>query len=561
MRVYTLPFHIVCLMGCDRQKLRQAKPRLANGDIMFRKKRGQVMWKTIQSGALSLALVLSIAACISTPPEVAATDRARTDTTKITFVLTSDVYKMSAEDGRGGLARIAAILKREKASHPHVLTVHAGDTLSPSLMSGFDKGAHIVELFNMAPLDIFVPGNHEFDFGPEVFKTRMGEFKSRILAANLLTDDGKRLPGIGASELISHGDIKIGVIGLTDENSVSSSKPGKLRFEESLRAGEREAAALRKQGADLIVVVAHAGRDRDEALFTAGFADIILSGHDHDLYMRFNEKTAIAEAGEDGMAVVAVDVSVTVGQDRSGKRQVRWWPHFRFIDTADVEPDADVASRVEAFEARLSRDLDVPAGTTLTELDSRNAAVRGGEATIGNLFTDAIRQATGADMALLNGGGFRGGRVYPAGSTLTRKDVLGELPFLNKAYVLEITGRDLLRAIEEGFAGAENEVGRFPQVSGLKIRADVTRPEGKRVVSVLANGKPVLARKTYRLVTNDYLAKGGDGYRSLAKAYVLVGEEDASLVTSIVIAHLEALKSVSPKLEGRIVVARSRAPH
>ena len=116
-----------------------------------------------------------------------------------------------------------------------------------------------------------------------------------------------------------------GVIGLTDENSVSSSKPGKLRFGDSLEVGAREAEKLRKQGADLIVVVAHAGRDRDEALFSAGFADVILSGHDHDLYMRFNEKTAIVEAGEDGMAVVAVDVKVSVGQDRNGRRQVRWW--------------------------------------------------------------------------------------------------------------------------------------------------------------------------------------------------------------------------------------------
>lgn len=518
------------------------------------------MLNTIRSVVIGAALVLSIAACAATPPEVAVIAVQPAADVNITFVLTSDVYKMSAEGGRGGLARIAAALKREKQSNAHVLTVHAGDTLSPSLMSGFDKGAHIVELFNMSPLDILVPGNHEFDFGPEVFRKRMGEFKARILAANLSESDGTPLPGIVPSELLSFGGIKVGVIGLTDENSVSSSKPGKLRFGDSLEVGAREAEKLRKQGADLIVVVAHAGRDRDEALFSAGFADLILSGHDHDLYMRFNEKAAIVEAGEDGMAVVAVDLKVSVDQDRNGRRQVRWWPKFRFIDTADVTPDPAVASRVESFEAQLSRDLDVPAGTTQTELDSRNAAVRGGEAAIGNLFTDAIREATKADIALLNGGGFRGGRIYPAGSTLTRKDVLGELPFLNKTYVLEITGADLLRAVEEGFAGAENEVGRFPQVSGLKIRADVTRPEGKRVVSLLANGVPVQPRKTYRLATNDYLAKGGDGYRSLAKARVIVGEEDASLVTSIVIAHLESRKSVSPRLEGRIIVVRAQAP-
>ncbi len=511
------------------------------------------MWKAISK----YLIVLAVCWLTITLPQVAAA--ADVNRTKVTLVLTSDVYKMGEEGGRGGMARIATVLVAEKAAHANVLTVHAGDTISPSLMSGFDQGAHIVDLFNMTPLDVFVPGNHEFDFGPDVFLKRMGEFKARVLAANLRETGGRVIPGIADSHLFAFGPVKIGVIGLTDDDSKVSSRPGRLVISASLDAAEREGARLRKSGADLIVLVPHAGRDRDEELFASGIGDVILSGHDHDLYMRFNEKTAIVEAGADGMAVAAVDLDVTIDDKGDGKRRVRWWPHFRFVDTADAKPDAAVAARVAKYDSKLNADLGDPVVKSVTELDSRNAAVRGGEAAIGNLFADALREGTKSDVALLNGGGFRGGKIYPAGSTLSRKDVLSELPFLNKAYVLQVRGAALKQALEQGFAGAENEVGRFPQVSGLKVRADVTKPEGRRVISVVVNGAKLRANRTYRLVTNDYLAGGGDGYTALKPAKILVGERDADLVANVVIAYLRAKATVAPKFEGRVIVVRARA--
>src|SRR6185295_5419456 len=103
-------------------------------------------------------------------------------TTRITFLLVNDIYLMSdqaAPDGqrRGGFARLAAVVKAERAKGGHVIFAHAGDTLSPSLMSSIDRGAHIVTLTNMIPPDIFVPGNHEFDFGKAIFLQRMAEAK------------------------------------------------------------------------------------------------------------------------------------------------------------------------------------------------------------------------------------------------------------------------------------------------------------------------------------------------------------------------------------------------
>ena len=512
--------------------------------------------------ALFLGVVLCVPGCTSSPDELSATQLPATASgeTAITLVLVCDVYKMEAENGRGGMAKIAAVLKAEKARGPNVLIAHAGDTISPSLMSGFDKGAHIIDLFNMTPLDVFVPGNHEFDFGPEIFRKRMGEIRASVLAANLRGESGEPMPGISDSKIVTFGPVKVGVIGLTAQDSPVSSKPGRLQFSDTFAAAEREAGRLRSQGADLIVLVPHAGRALDQQLYASGIADVILSGHDHDLYMNFNEKTAIVESGEDGMAVVAVDLSVKIDDKGDGKRKVRWWPHFRFIDTADVAPDPEVEARVATYAKTLDTELGQPIGTTATELDSRNATVRGGEAVIGNLFADAVRDATKADVVLINGGGFRGGKIYPAGLQLTRKDVLTELPFLNKAYVLALSGEKLKEALEQGFVGAENEVGRFPQVSGLRIKADVTRPAGQRVVNVLVNGKPLNPRGVYRLATNDYLANGGDGYAALKSGKVLSGEAEADLIANVVIAYIKAKGTVSPTLEGRIIVGRARPP-
>lgn len=96
------------------------------------------------------------------------------ETVNITFLLTSDIYDFDASKaGRGGFARLNAVVKAERAKGGHVIYAHAGDMISPSLLSGIDKGANTVALLNLAAPDFFVPGNHEFDFGPEIFRTRI----------------------------------------------------------------------------------------------------------------------------------------------------------------------------------------------------------------------------------------------------------------------------------------------------------------------------------------------------------------------------------------------------
>jgi len=139
--------------------------------------------------------------------------------------------------------------------------------------------------------------------------------------------------------------------------------------------------------------------------------------------------------------------------------------------------------------------------------------------------------------------------------------VLAELPFGNKAYLVAITGRDLKAALEQGLARAENLTGAFPQVSGMKIRADLSRPVGRRLVRLEIAGEPVDDSRTYRLATNDFLARGGDGYEALKKAATLIGPTDSELLVNHVVAWLQDKSSVSPTIEGRIVIARLAEPN
>ncbi len=513
-------------------------------------------WRASLGLRVALALLAWLLPILSVPP-LALADEAHH--VRVTFLLTSDVYKMNEEGGRGGLARTAALVKQERARDQHLFMVHAGDTLSPSLMSAQDEGAHMIDLWNAVGLDIFVPGNHEFDFGPDVFMKRMSEANFPVYAANLSGPDGQPLPGIAGYAIKDIDGVKLGIIGLTAEQSAQMSKPGNLKFTDSLETAFLLSQRLRGEGADLIVLVAHAPRPMDERLIASGVADVILSGHDHDLMVSYNGKVAFGEAMQDGLYLVAIDLDIAVA-GTGGKREVSWWPDFRIIDTANVTPDPEMLAKVETYEAKLDQAFNVVIGKTETELDSRNAAVRGGEAAIGDLFSDAIRDRTKADVALLNGGSFRGNKIYRAGSDLTWRDVLTELPFNNMALVLGVTGEQLRAALEQGFSEAEDESGRFPQVSGLTVRADLTRPVGERVVSVMVGNEPLDPAKTYSLVTNDFLARGGDGYESLTKAKMLVDPQEASLIANHVMEYIKEKGTVAPKIEGRVIVARARPP-
>jgi 5'-nucleotidase/UDP-sugar diphosphatase len=482
---------------------------------------------------------------------------AQAETAKVTFVLVNDIYQMGDQlmsDGmrRGGFARLAAVVKAERAKGGRVIVAHGGDTLSPSLMSGIDRGAHIVVLTNMIRPDIFVPGNHEFDFGKAVFFQRMAEARFPIYAANLRAPDGKPLPEFKERSILTVEGVRLGLTGAAFDDTPRVSSPEDLRFLPTIATIRQQAEALRREGADFIVAVAHAARDQGAALMAARAADLILTGHSHDLFINFDGRSAMAESAYDAHYVTMVDVTINVTH-RDGRRIVSWWPQFRIVDTASVTPDAEVAALVARLEGELGRELDVSIAVTAVELDSRNAILRTREAAIGNLVADAMRARAHADVAIMNGGGIRSGKFYAPGSSITRRDVLAELPFNNRLVTIELNGRALREALENALSLLPNAAGRFPQISGAAVEYDSRRPAGRRILSLRVGDAPLDPDKTYRVATNDYLARGGDGYSAFASVTPLLPVDDSPLLVNEVVDYLRRLGTVRSPVEGRLI--------
>ena len=344
---------------------------------------------------------------------------------RITLLHTNDVYEIVPVGGQGGLAELATLLKQERARNPSSITTFGGDLLSPSVLSGLTKGAQMVDLYNRLGVDIAVLGNHEFDFGPELLAERLKASSFPWLGTNVLGPDRKPALGTVGSQMIELAGYKIGFFGLlTPETDVLSSPGAGITFVPTLETAAAAVEDLRAAGADLIVALTHQdlADDRELVRRIQGI-DVILGGHDHDPITIYAGGTLIAKAGHDAQYLTAIDLSVDRVKKR-GQEVVQALPTWRYLSTAGVAPDPEIAKVVERYQAQLDQELGQPVGTTAVLLDSQRATVRVAESAFGNLIADAIRAHVGAEAALTNGGGIRGDRTYDPGTVLTRKDVL-----------------------------------------------------------------------------------------------------------------------------------------
>lgn len=471
----------------------------------------------------------------------------------LTIVHFSDLDRMEAKDGRGGLAKVAAVVEAARAKADAVLVTHGGDAISPSLMSTFDEGEHMIALLNALELDLFVLGNHEFDFGPEATRQRVAEADFPVLGANVRQPDGDVLAGTEERVLLSFGDWRIGAFGLVTPQTATSSQPGALAFHPELETAAAQADALRSAGADFVIALAHSTAETDLALVRQGAANLVLGGHDHVLHLLKPESgTVLAEPGAQGDHVALIHLAIEAG----AAGEPSWSIELEIVDTLSVEPDPAMAEAVEGYLGQIETELAVELAVTETALDTRRTAVRSGENAFGSLVAEAMRQAAGADAAIQNGGGIRGQRFYPAGSTLTRGDIIAELPFHNRVELLEVPGETLWQALEFGVGAVERGAGRFPHVAGLRFRYDPAKPAGERLLAVTVGGTPLDPARRYRLAVNAFTAGGGDGYTMLADAPRLAHPAEGKTDAALVIQYLQRAGRVAPKVEGRALAVR-----
>lgn len=475
--------------------------------------------------------------------------------TTVTLLNVNDIYEITASKNGGGFAELATLIKAErKAAKNSVLTV-SGDFLSPSIMSGLTKGAHMISLFNELGVNYISLGNHEFDFGPDILNQRIKESKAAWVNSNVMDKSGKILAGTVPTAILEADGFKIGMFGLLTEETTTLSSPGSdIAFVAPAEAASQAVVNLKEQGAEVIVALTHMTLEEDRELARkVKDIHVILGGHDHDPISFFERSVLISKAGYDGHFLGVTELEIQRVEGKNGPevlvRPVSW----RFDSTVGVTPDPEMAKAVKVFTDKLDQELNIVIGTSKNELDSRRATVRGAEAAIGNLIADAMREGVGADLAITNGGGIRADKVYPAGTALTRKDILAELPFGNVTVLMELTGAQVRDALENGVSKVEEGAGRFPQVSGLSFSYDAKKPAGSRVTEVKVGGAAIDPAKTYKVATNDYMAGGGDGYETLKQGKILIDASGATLMATQVMNYIEAKKEVSPSVEGRII--------
>lgn len=477
---------------------------------------------------------------------------AHAETVKLTLLGVGDVYNFEEEDGRGGFARLNAVARAERAANPNTLYLFNGDMLSPSLASGFDQGQNTIDFTNLVPFDLAVPGNHEFDFGPENFFEKMKASKYPWAAINITNGDGSPIEGLGGVTVKEVGGLKVALIPVAQDTSPEVSSTGSLVFGPTVEMGIAAAEQARADGADIVVGVVQTNMSNDRELIASHVFDVILSGDDHSYATAYDGVTAYVETSIDGQFLTPIDLTVEVEVNDKGEREISWTPAFRFIDTATVTPDPESVAMADALRATMDETLNVEIGTVEATLDSRRNVVRGEEATMGNLIADAMRDATGADIAIMNGGGIRGDTTYEAGRKLTRRDILTELPFGNVTVVTELPGSQILLALENGVSRVEDGAGRFPQVSGLSYAFDAAAEAGSRVSEVMVGGAALEADKLYTVAVNDYILGGGDGYDALGGGRIVTDGPTGSLVANDVMAYVEKLGTVNLAVEGRI---------
>ncbi|MGB1026419.1 MAG: bifunctional metallophosphatase/5'-nucleotidase, partial [Rhodospirillaceae bacterium] len=470
----------------------------------------------------------------------------------------NDVNEISADrSGFGGFASLKTLIDQHSQGVDEVLVTFGGDLISPSLLSSINQGEHMIAFMNAIGTDLAVPGNHEYDFGAAVFEQRRAESDFAWLGTNIRAVDGSEIPTLTQTTMISVGPYQIGAFGLVTPDTEELSRPDSGHFfQEPIDVAETVVPALRADGADVVIALTHLATAQDLVLAReVEGIDLVLGGHEHTPTTIYTHDTLVHKSGSSARYLGVIDLTIATVGETPEDWAVEVTPSWQMVVNRGVVKDPEIKALKAKYKAVLDKELAEEIGRTEVVLDSRHDTVRLRESNFANLMADAIKAETAADIAIINGGGIRGNSFLEAGSPLTRQDILAELPFGDVVVLLQAPGAAILAALENGFSQIEDSAGRFPQVSeGVEVVYDPTQSPGLRVVSVTIRGEAIDPAKTYRLATNDYLAKGGDGYRTFADLPQLIDATSARLMATIVMDHIKAAETVAPEVEGRLVV-------
>jgi len=479
----------------------------------------------------------------------------------------------------GGVARVKSYLneRRGALTGQNVLTLDAGDQFQGSLFYSTYKGKAAVEFMNKIGFDAMAVGNHEFDDGPEVLAEFMDAAFFPVISGNTsayfepaLKD---KLDGYVIREI---GGEKIGIVSVLATDTAETSSPGKnIGFAGEISYLKTVIPEIESQGVNKIIALTHVGLPMDMQIAAkAAGVDVIVGGHSHTYLSASNPKRDRAyptwvtnEVTGDLVPIVqAYAYSKYVGElkvtfDDEG-RVLFAEGDTKLLD-ASVTPDPDIAARVAELAGPIEELKATRVGSSTAAIDGDRNNCRARECAMGVLVAEAMLDATkgqGVTIAIQNGGGLRAS--MPEGE-ITMGDVLTVLPFQNTVATFKLTGAGIVEALENGVGQVEDGAGRFPQVAGMRYAWDVNSAPGSRIKAVEVKAGDGWAQldmdATYKIVTNNYMRGGGDGYKVFASKGMDAYDYGPGL--EVVAANfIKANSPYTPVLRGNIVEGVSFEP-
>ncbi len=441
----------------------------------------------------------------------------------IVILHTNDMH--SKVDGELSLASVKGWKDYYEAKGSAVLILDSGDALHGLPVANLSRGENIVDIMNEVGYTAMTPGNHDFNYGTARLKELSELMDFDLLSANFTDKSGTAV--FTPSKIYTAGDKKIGIVGISTPETATKTNPLNVagyQFNEAELASlvQAQIDSLKAEGADYIVALGHLGLDEESEPYRS--SDLISQISGLDIFVDGHSHTSLANGeavkDKDGNEVV---LAQTGSQLKAiGKIGI---DGENIAASLITEPKEDAA--IKALEAEQQAEikpmLDKVVAKTDVLLDgNRDPGVRTQETNLGDLGADALKYVSGADVALTNGGGIRASIEI---GDITYGEINTVFPFGNTVVTIEITGADLLAALQHGTASAPTASGGFPQVAGMNYEVH-TYLQADRVQNVTINGEPLDLQKTYTLATNDFTQVGGDGYTMLA-GYEKTGEYGA----------------------------------
>jgi 2',3'-cyclic-nucleotide 2'-phosphodiesterase/3'-nucleotidase len=434
--------------------------------------------------------------------------------------LLADTYSFAGERLVGGAAVLGGYFRDARAeSECPVFLVSGGDAMQGTLISNLTDGVSTIAVMNELGYDALAIGNHEFDWGIDVLRDRIEQADFPFLGANTFERGTDRHPEwTRPYAIVERGGVRIGSIGVTTESTPTTTMPANvsaLEFRSIAATLDRYIPEVRDQGVDFVVAMLHAGAFCDSAGTCRGEAvaelaatqerfDYAVTGHTHS-------RVATVIKGAPVVQSFANSTAFAVGRlerGADGSLDARLL-EIQATYADEVSPHADIARLVEQYRETAAEQMERVVATLAEPLDK---PTRGGGYALGRVIADAQREATGAQIALMNNGGIR--RSLSAGP-VTYNDLFELQPFGNTLVVLDLPGDRLIEALEHALSDSRPDA----QVSGVTVLYDPGAPAGSRVREVrLPDGDVVRADGSYVVVANDFMSTGGSGYGALMGA-------------------------------------------